>query len=221
MIKAVLFDIDGTLIDSVDFHAEAWQQILRRHGREVPFKTVRDQIGKGGDKLMAEFLSPEQIDREGKQIEQERRELFMREYLPRVKPFPGLQGLFERIKKDGKKIALASSAQKEELNAYKRIAGVEPFLEAETSSDDVSNSKPDPDIFVAALKSLKTVAPFEAVAVGDTTYDAQAAGEAGIATVGVLCGGVAAEKLRAAGCIAIYNGPADLLQKYAQSPLQG
>src|SRR5690349_12477527 len=97
MTKAAIFDIDGTLIDSVDYHAQAWQTIFHRYGIEVPFAAVREQIGKGGDKLMQVFLSPEQIDREGKQIEQERSDLFKREYLPKVKPFPAIRELFERV----------------------------------------------------------------------------------------------------------------------------
>lgn len=221
MIKAVIFDIDGTLIDSVDFHARVWQEVFRRHGRETAFQEVRDQIGKGGDKLMAVFLSPEQIDREGKQMEEERRKLFEREYLPQVKPFPGLRELFERIKADGKKMALASSAKKDELETYKRITGIGPFLEAQTSSDDVSNSKPEPDIFLAALSGLEAVQPGEAIAVGDTAYDAEAARKAGMSTIGVSCGGVPSEKLLAAGCIAVYRDPAELLQKYNSSPLGG
>jgi HAD superfamily hydrolase (TIGR01549 family) len=220
MIKAVIFDIDGTLIDSVDFHARAWQEVFRRHGCETSFQAVRDQIGKGGDKLMSVFLSPEQIDREGKQLEEERSALFKREYLSQVKPFPCVRELFERIKTGGKKIALASSAKKDELEAYKRIAGIGQFLEAQTSSDDVSNSKPDPDIFLAALDGLKSVQPREAIAIGDTSYDAEAAGKAGMSTIGVLCGGVPPEKLLAAGCIAVYRDPADLLQKYDESPLR-
>lgn len=219
-MKAIIFDIDGTLIDSVDYHAEAWREVFRRHRVEVAYESVREQIGKGGDELMAVFLSPEQIKREGKQIEEERGELFRREYLPRVKPFPALHQLFERLKSDGIKIALASFAKRDELEAYKQITGVGPYLEAATSSDDASHSKPDPDIFLAALNGLKGIEPAEALAVGDTPYDAEAALRAGMSAIGVLCGGFAPEKLTAAGCFALYRDPAEILLKYDELPLK-
>src|ERR1700744_2268230 len=107
MVKAVIFDVDGTLIDSVDFHARAWQDIFRSYGVKTDFQSVRDQIGKGGDKLMRVFLSKEQIASQGKEIEAERTALFKRKYLPKVKPFAELHNLFTRLRSDGIKIALA------------------------------------------------------------------------------------------------------------------
>jgi beta-phosphoglucomutase-like phosphatase (HAD superfamily) len=147
MVKAVIFDIDGTLIDSVDLHARAWQETFSRYGVKTNFRAVRDQIGKGGDKLMKVFLSEQQIDRWGKEIAEERTALFKRQYLPQVKPFPHLRGLFERLRKDKIEIALASSAKDDEIRAYKKITGIGPYLHAEISSDDVAHSKPDADIF--------------------------------------------------------------------------
>lgn len=219
MLKAVIFDIDGTLLDSVDLHAASWQEALRHFGHEVPYEKVRAQIGKGGDLLMPALLPEEEVRRRGEEIEEYRKHLFKREYLPRVKPFPAVRELFERIEADGLRIALASSAKKEELERYKQIAGIEDLLEAETSSDDAEKSKPHPDIFEAALDRLDGVAPADAIAVGDTPYDAQAAGKAGLRTIGMLCGGWPEEKLREAGCFAIYRDPADLLRDYDRSPL--
>lgn len=219
MIRAVIFDIDGTLIDSVDGHARAWQTILARYGRDVPLAQVRQQIGKGGDQLMPVFLPEEVVDRLGEQIERERLDLFKREYLPHVRPFPGNRELFERILADGKRIVLASSAKGEELKTYKEIAGIADLIEEETSSDDAERSKPHPDIFEAALAKLEDVPPAEAVVIGDTPYDAEAAAKAGLRTIGVLCGGFPETDLRAAGCIALYRDPADLLAHYDDSPL--
>ena len=138
-----------------------------------------------------------------------------------MKPFPGVRELFERIKADGLRIALASSAKKEELERYKEIAGIADLVDAETSSDDAEKSKPHPDIFEAALERLEGVAADEAIAVGDTPYDAEAAGKAGIRTIGLLCGGWPEAELREAGCVAIYRDPADLLRQYDRSPLAG
>lgn len=219
MLEAVIFDIDGTLLDSVDVHAASWQVALRHFGHEVPYDKVRAQIGKGSDLLMPALLPEDEVQRRGKEIEEYRKELFKREYLPRVKPFPCVRELFERIEGDGLRIALASSARKVELERYKQIAGIEDLLEAETSSDDAEKSKPHPDIFEAALGRLPGIAVAGAIAIGDTPYDAQAAGKAGLRTIGMLCGGWPERDLREAGCIAIYQDPADLLRRYDQSPL--
>jgi HAD superfamily hydrolase (TIGR01509 family) len=209
------------LIDSVDLHAAAWQEALRHFGHDLPYEEVREQIGKGGDQLMAALLPEEEVRRRGEEIEEYRLDLFKREYLPRVRPFPMVRELFERIKADGLKIALASSAKEEELGRYKEIAGIADLLEAETSSDDAERSKPHPDFFEAALARLEEIDADAAIAVGDTPYDAQAAGELGLRTIGLLCGGWPERELRRAGCVAIYRDPADLLGHHDQSPLKG
>jgi HAD superfamily hydrolase (TIGR01549 family) len=219
MLSAVIFDIDGTLVDSVDLHAQAWRRAFRQFGKDVSFDVVRRQIGKGGDQLLPVFLSPPELERFGKELDHYRAKLFKREYLPRVRAFPQVRQLFERIRRNGKRIALASSAKGDELATYKKIAGIADLIDGETSSDDADKSKPCPDIFYAALSTLGDLAPQNALTVGDTPYDAQAAGKAGLRTIGLLCGGWSAEDLRAAGCIAIYRDAADLLAHYNDSPL--
>ncbi|HEV2800955.1 MAG TPA: HAD family hydrolase [Pyrinomonadaceae bacterium] len=219
MLKAIIFDIDGTLVDSVDLHARAWQEAFRHFGREVEFERVRHQIGKGGDQLMPVFFSPEELDRFGEEMEKFRGDLFKREYISRVRGFPQVRELFERIKADGLRIALASSAKKDELKVYKERARITDLVEEETSADDADKSKPHPDIFEAALKSLGDVRAEEAIVIGDTPYDAEAAGKINLRTIGVLCGGFPEAELRAAGCTDIYRDPADLLARYDASPL--
>ncbi len=219
MIKAVIFDVDGTLVDSVDLHARAWQEAFARFGRHFDFERVRYQIGKGGDQLMPVFLSEEELDEFGEELEEYRGELYKREHLPHVKAFPDVRALFRRVKDEGLQIALASSARAEELKTYKKLARIEDLVEEETSADDAEKSKPHPDIFVAALERLGDVRPSEAVVVGDTPYDAQAAGKAGVKTIGLLSGGFPEEDLRAAGCDPIYRDAADLLANFDTSPL--
>ncbi len=219
MIKGVIFDVDGTIVDSVDLHAQAWQEAFKKFGREVPFEKVRHQIGKGGDQLMPVFFSKEELERFGKEMEEYRGEIYKRDHLSRVTGFPKVRELFERIRRDDKRIALASSAKKDELEVYKEIARISDLIEAETSADDAEKSKPHPDIFEAALKRLGGIAPEKIMVIGDTPYDAEAAGKARLRTVGVLCGGFSEEELRATGCIAIYKDPADLLALYDDSPL--
>ena len=219
MIKAVIFDVDGTLVDSVDLHARAWQEAFAHFGRHFDFERVRYQIGKGGDQLMPVFLSEEELAEFGEELEEYRGELFKREYMPRVKAFPDVRALFQRVEDEGLQIALASSAKADELKTYKKLARIEDLVEEETSADDAEKSKPHPDIFVAALERLGDVRPSEAVVVGDTPYDAQAAGKAGVKTIGLLSGGFPEADLRAAGCDPIYRDAADLLANFDTSPL--
>ncbi|MFN6965037.1 MAG: HAD family hydrolase [Pyrinomonadaceae bacterium] len=216
MIKAVIFDIDGTLVDTVDMHAEAWQRAFREFGKEIEFQAIRDQIGKGGDQLLPVFLNEDEMDEIGKQVEERRGEIYKAEYMPHARPFPAVRELFERIHADGRQIALASSAPEDELKFYKQITRIDDLIHGETSADDAERSKPHPDIFAAALEQLEGVDPAECLAVGDTPYDAIAAGKLGIRTVGVLCGGFPVEWLRDAGCIAIYQDPSELLAEYEQ-----
>jgi HAD superfamily hydrolase (TIGR01549 family) len=219
MIKAVLFDVDGTLIDSVDLHARAWQEALADFGYEVAFETVRSQIGKGGDQLMPVFVPKDDLERRGEELDTYRGDLFKRKYLPQVRPFPKVRDLFERLRADGKAIVLASSGKAEEVKRYMDIARVADVIDASTSSDEVERSKPYGDIFAAALGKAAPARAEEAVVIGDTPYDAQAAGKVGLRTIGVLCGGFSEPDLRAAGCSAIFRDPADLLARYEHSPL--
>jgi HAD superfamily hydrolase (TIGR01509 family) len=221
MPKAVIFDVDGTLVDSVDQHAQAWQDAFRDFGNDVGFLDIRGQIGKGGDQLMPVFLSKEEMQQKADKLEKHRSDLFKRNYLPLVKAFPGVRDLFQRLLADGWQIALASSAKKDELDTYKRIANIEDLVDTDTTSEDAEKSKPHPDIFQAALDRLQGCSVKDVLVIGDTPYDAQAAAKAGIKTVGVLSGGFPETDLREAGCIAIYQDPEDLLAKYDSSPLAG
>jgi HAD superfamily hydrolase (TIGR01509 family) len=216
-MKAVIFDIDGTLVDSVDLHAEAWQKAFQHFDHDFPLERIRSQIGKGGDQLMPVFLSKEELHSRGKEIEKYRGSLFRKEFLPRVKSFPKVRDLFQRFLHDEWKIALASSAKGKDLETYKEIAQITDLLDAETSSDDAEKSKPHPDIFQAAMERLGKVSPGDCIVVGDSPYDAEAAGKARIRSVGVLCGGFPEHDLRKAGFEAIYRGPYELLEKYEES----
>lgn len=219
MIKAVIFDMDGTLIDSVDLHAEAWQRALRDFGHDVELSVVRQQIGKGGDQLMPAFLSEAEIKEQGQEIEAYRSQIFRHDCLPQVKAFPSASELVRKVDLAGIRVALASSAKQEELDELKRIAGVTDAFDAEASSDEAEHSKPERDIFAAVLAKMIGVAADEAIAISDTPYDAEAAAKLGMRTIGMLCGGFSEDDLRAAGCVAIYRDPAHLLEEYDTSIL--
>ena len=216
-VRAVIFDVDGTLVDTVDMHADAWQRALREFGKEVAFEDVRSQIGKGGDQLMPVFLSEAEVDEFGERLEKRRGEIFKSEYLPKARAFPKVRELVQRILDDGLQVGLASSAIEEELEHYKELAGVADLIDAATSKDDAEESKPEPDIFVAAVKSLDGPRAEECVVVGDTPYDAIAARKIGIRTIGVLAGGFPKGSLRDEGEVEIYRDPADLLANYERS----
>lgn len=219
MISTILFDVDGTLVDSVDFHAHAWVEAFAHAGHPVPFPDIRAQIGKGGDHILPLFLSPDEVKRLGKDLSAWREKRFMDAYLPRVRPFPMVKELFARLHEDGKKIALASSAKGELLSALKKLLDVDAYLAAATSSEDARRSKPDPDIFDAALDRLGRPPIEEVMVIGDSPHDAVAAGKLGLQTLGVLCGGFDERVLREAGCMDIYRDPAHLLAAYDASPL--
>lgn len=213
-IRFVLFDVDGTLIDSVDAHAHAWREALRVWGHDVPFDAVRRQIGKGGDQFLPVFLSREEIERVGAELEAYRGRLFKERYLPHLEAFPSVRALFERLIADGKRIGLASSAPEDELAQYKKIADVSDLIGSQTAADDADRSKPHPDIFQAALAKLGHPDPASVLVVGDTPYDAEAGGKAKLRSIGLLCGGWSERDLLQAGCSAVVRDPAELLARY-------
>jgi HAD superfamily hydrolase (TIGR01509 family) len=219
MIKAAIFDIDGTLIDTVDLHAEAWVEALKHFGFEIAFQDLRSQIGKGGDQILHGLLPPDVIEERGDAIKDFRSDLFKREYLHRARAFPGVRELFERVRVTGQKAVLASSGNADEVEEYKEIAGIADLIDSATSSDDAERSKPFPDIFEAALAKLAPLTPSEAVVIGDTPYDAEAARKAQMKSIGVLSGGFSEQALRDAGCTAVYRDVEDLLRNYDSSPL--
>ena len=196
MTKAIIFDVDGTLVDSVAIHAEAWQRAFGDFGYTFPFDDLRGQIGKGGDELMPVFLSPEDIAAKGDAIKAHRSDILKRDYLDKIEAFPDVRALFQRLRDYGFRLVLASSAKADEVELYKRKAEIADLVEAATSSDDAERSKPHGDIFQAALDRLGDVDPSEAIVIGDTPYDAEAAGKVGLRTIGVLGGGFPEAQLR-------------------------
>lgn len=217
--RAVLFDIDGTLIDSNDFHAEAWSRAFAEFGEDIPVARVRAQIGKGADNLMPALLDDAFIETHGEAVQKFRGEIFERDYLDRIRPFPDVRALFERVAAAGLRIMLASSGTEDEVAHHLALIGCEDLVEKTTSADDAERSKPDPDIFASALAKLGDVSAREAVVVGDSPYDMQAAKALGLATIGVRCGGFADDALIEAGCDQLFDDPADLLKSFDASLL--
>lgn len=218
LVQNVIFDVDGTLVDSVDEHAEAWRRAFLEFGRDVPFAHVRSQIGKGADQLLPVFFTEDELEKFGQELSDYRSALFKREFMPKLRPFGQVRELFLRLREDGLKLVLASSAKEDELERYMRLCRIDGLTHAETSKDDAARSKPHPDIFDVAMQKLGRPDPHTVVVIGDTPFDALAAGKLGLASVGVRCGGFPEDDLRTAGCRDIYQDPSELLARYDASP---
>jgi HAD superfamily hydrolase (TIGR01509 family) len=213
-MRAFIFDIDGTLVDSNELHVDSWGRAFRKFGKHFPREALRAHIGKGSDQYLPEFLTKKEIADFGKELDEYRSELFRKEYLPKVRPFPKVRELFQRIHHDDKRIMLATSGKKADTKYYIDLLKIENLIEDYTSGDDADNSKPAPDIFAASLQKLGGISPGDAVTVGDTRFDVEAARKAGLATIAFLCGRTPESVLREAGAIAIYRDPADFLGHY-------
>jgi HAD superfamily hydrolase (TIGR01549 family) len=214
--STILFDVDGTLVDSNDAHAQAWISAFAEAGTTVDPAEVRRCIGMGGDKLMPVVSGIQEDSPEGQQISRRRREIFKTDHLPHLRAFPDADRLVAILKERGFTLVAASSAKRDELRPLLRIANAERLLDDTTSSDDAEESKPDPDIIQAALKK-SGAAPQDALMIGDTPYDIAAALRAGVGPIAFRCGGWDDSALR--GAIAIYDDPADLLARLDESPL--
>jgi HAD superfamily hydrolase (TIGR01509 family) len=215
-ITAVLFDVDGTLVDSNDAHARAWVEAFAACDVHVDDEAVRRSIGMGADKLMPAVSGLEEESPLGSAISKRRQHLFAERFLPTVKPFPDARRLVSTIKQQGRVAVTASSAKDDELRALLDIADVWSLFDHTTSSDDAEHSKPDPDVIVAALARAR-VSPNQAIMIGDTPYDVEGARRAGVAVIAFRCGGWNDTDL--AGATAIYDGPWDLVAHLAGSPL--
>jgi HAD superfamily hydrolase (TIGR01509 family) len=215
-IRAVLLDVDGTLIYSNDAHAEAYVDAGRELGVDMDFAEVRRRIGMGGDKLLPGVTGIEEESDQGKRITARKKELFAERYLPTLQPTPGARELLERLRDEGVKLVVATSAKKDEMQDILEQAGVADLIQEATSASDAEESKPDPDIVEAALEQAGAPAE-EVVMLGDTPYDVEAATRAGVRIIGVRTGGWGEDDLR--GAVAVYDHPADLLARYDESPL--
>jgi len=219
-IKAVLFDIDGTLVDSNDDHVTAWVEAFAGIGVNFDRQVIHDQIGKGTDMLVPTLLPD--IDEQGEEeLGDAHGAVFKAKFLNAVQPFPQARALLERVQRAGQKVVLASSASKEELDHYIDLLDARDLVAETTSADDVEKTKPAPDIFATALGKVAPLEPDEVIVVGDTPYDIEAAARCGIAAIGVRSGKFPDAVLQQAGAIVVYDDVAALLDDYDNSPLAG
>ena len=216
-LRAALFDVDGTLVDTNDLHTAAWREAFLHFGHDFPLETIRGQVGKGGDNLIPTLL-PGTPDSQAEEMDAYRGDLFKRDYLPRAVPFPGVRPLFERLVEDKVRIVLASSSSNAEVDFHLNLIGCADLVSAVTTRDDVESSKPCPDIFAAALLKVAPIQAADAVVIGDTPWDMKAALKVGVRTIAFRCGGFPDDWLRESGASFLYNDARDFLARYDRSP---
>jgi HAD superfamily hydrolase (TIGR01509 family) len=211
----ILFDVDGTLVDTTYLHAVAWWQAFRRHGHDVPMAEIHRAVGMGSDNLV-EHLVGDAADERIADAHDE----FYKPWWPELRPLPGAADLLRACAKRGPAVVLASSAKDEELAELRKVIDADDVIAAATSSSDAEQSKPAPDILQAALEQSGVDAA-RSLFVGDSVWDVEAAARLGIPCIGLTCGGTSAAELTGRGAVATYENPADLLEHLEESPIAG
>jgi membrane protein len=215
--RAILFDIDGTLIDSNDAHVEAWQRAFAAEGYAFTRSAIHSQIGKGGDNLVPSLL-PDVGAELQERLTAAEGDIYKREFMPDVEPFEGVTEVLKKLADRGHMLVLASSASRAEVDHYIDLLDADGLIAGTTSRDDVQHSKPCPDIFAAALDLIGVPAE-SAIVIGDTPYDVLAARRAGIRAIALLSGGFPRADLTSCNPAAIYESVVELERDYERSPL--
>lgn len=211
--RGVLLDIDGTIVDSNDAHAQAWARALAEGGYDIDINAIRPLIGMGGDKLLVALTGVPPNGAPTLRLKEAHAEIFRTAWLPRLNPQPGSRELVQALRKRGITIAVCTGSSASEAAELLKIASVHDLVELVITSDDVLRSKPDPDIIHAGMDRLGLL-PHETVVIGDTPYDIVAGRRAGVAAIAVTCGGCSAEQLK--GAIVIARDPESLVRELAQ-----
>ncbi len=217
-IRAIIWDIDGTLLNSNHAHAEAFRRAFRSEGLAVEYARLRRLIGMGSDHLLPTAAGIDAESAQGKRIVRKKDEIFKTRFFPGLRSFPKARELVETLHRRGLRMAVATSASSEDLRAALDRIGIRRLIDESADANDVESSKPDPDLIRAALKRLR-LEPVQALFVGDTPYDIEAGRRAGVPVVVFRCGGWKARELQ--GAVAIYRDPADLLSHVESAALVG
>jgi HAD superfamily hydrolase (TIGR01549 family) len=217
MPPAAILDVDGTLVDTNYHHAIAWYRAFRRHGIVLPVWRIHRHIGMGGDQLVKALCGEEVEDDRGDEIRSSEKDLYA-PLMEEVEPLEGAKDLIRGLKESGHPVVLASSAKADEVDHYLDLLEARELADGWTTSADVESTKPDPDLVKAALD--KAGSSDGAVMVGDSVWDCEAAGRAGIPTVAVLTGGFSEQELRDAGAEAVFQSIPELCEGLDRTPLR-
>ena len=212
---AAILDIDGTLVDSNYFHAIAWYRAMREHGHSLPMWRIHRAIGMGSDQLIGALLGDDIEEREGDDIRDSEKERYF-ELIEEVQPLDGARELIVDLKRSGHRVVLASSAKPDEVDHYLDLLDARELADAWTTSGDVENTKPEPDLVNSALEKI---GGGPAVMVGDSVYDCEAAGNAGVDTIAVLTGGFSDSELIKAGAVIVFPSIVELRRRLSWTPL--
>ncbi len=215
MPEAAILDIDGTLVDTNYHHALAWYRAFRAHGIRLPIWRLHRHVGMGGDKFIPAVAGEDVEERLGDELRAEWERIFD-ELIPEVEPLEGARELIVDLKERGHRVVLASSSIEKHLDRFLDLLDVRDLADAWTTKDDVEASKPEPDLVNAALEKAGTR---DAVMVGDTPWDVEAARKAGIETICVVTGGFSEQELREAGAAAVYESMEELRKNVDETPL--
>ncbi|MEU7110749.1 HAD family hydrolase [Streptomyces sp. NPDC046182] len=215
--SAALFDLDGTLVDTTYLHTLAWWQALRQHGHEVPMARIHRAIGMGADRILDELIGPGRSRSDDESLADAHGTLYAVWY-DVIRPFEGAADLLRATAARGWTVVLASSASEDEVAAVRRALDADEVIAAATGGGDVDSTKPAPDLVERALEKVGAEAE-NAVFVGDTVWDIEAAGRAGLPCVALLTGGASRGELEKAGAAAVYEDAAELLRGIDTSPL--
>lgn len=212
---AAILDIDGTLVDSNYHHALAWYRALRQHGQVQPVWRIHRAIGMGGDQLVTRLCGEEVEEQLGEDIRAAEKALYMA-VIEEIEPLAGARALMEDLKRLDRRVVLASSAKPDEVEHYLDLLDARGLADAWTSAGDVEKTKPEPDLVESALEKI---GGGEAVMVGDSTWDCEAAGNAGVTAIAVLTGGFSEQELTEAGAVSVHHSIEELRQGLSDSPL--
>ena len=212
---AAILDIDGTLVDSNYFHAVAWYRAMRAHDHTLPMWRIHRAIGMGGDQMIAALLGDDVEEREGDDIRDVEKERYF-ELIEEVQPLEGARELIEDLKRTDHRVVLASSAKPDEVEHYLDLLDARELADAWTTSGDVENTKPAPDLVNSALEKI---GGGPAVMVGDSTWDCKAARNAGVETLAVLTGGFSAQELFDAGALSVFGSLTELRERLPSTAL--
>ncbi|AXO37532.1 HAD family hydrolase [Micromonospora sp. B006] len=215
--RGVLFDADGTLVDTTYLHTVSWWEALRQADHRVPMARIHRSIGMGSDKLLDHLLGAER-DRDADGRLRDAHDALYGEYWERLTPLPGARELLRACAERGLRVVLATSAAEHEVTALRAALDADDVIDSVTSSADAQESKPAPDILVAALEQSGLAAE-RVVFVGDSVWDVAAAGKLDIPCIGLTCGGTGRAELAGAGAVAVYDDPAALRDALSDSAI--
>jgi HAD superfamily hydrolase (TIGR01509 family) len=217
-VGAAIIDVDGTLVDTNYHHAIAWYRAFRDGGVVLALWRIHRHIGMGGDQIVPALTGADYEREHGEEVRAAEKRHYMA-LIDEVEPMQRARDLLQELRRRGHSVVLASSAKADEVDHYLDLLDARELADGWTTSADVSATKPEPDLVIAALEKARAPAS-EAVMIGDSPWDAKAAQRAGVRTLGVMTGGFCEDELLDAGAMKVYESVAELCRELDSTPLR-